>query len=118
MADWSENRIIPDCARSIINNRSLIIRNHKSIRPWQHVLDVLNGYLILIKKIHESKNKEKFSGSYNFGPSEKNKYSVNHVVKLFFKSFGIEKNKLFINKYINRKEKKNLLLNSKKSKKS
>ena len=70
-ADWSKDRIIPDCARSIINKNNLYLRAPNSIRPWQHVLDVLNGYLLLAKKLYEIKDKNKYNGNYNFGPSEK-----------------------------------------------
>ena len=45
--DWSSNRIIPDCAKSMKYKNNLILRNPDSYRPWQHVMDVLNGYLIL-----------------------------------------------------------------------
>ena len=48
--DWSKDRIIPDLVKSIINNKKFIIRNPKSTRPWQHIFDLLNGYLILSKK--------------------------------------------------------------------
>ena len=114
--DWSENRILPDCARSIIQNKDIIIRNPKSIRPWQHVLDVLNGYLLLIKKIHQSKNKKKLSGNYNFGPNEKKLYNVYAIVKMFFKKIETNK-KIILNDKFKKREKKYLLLSSKKSKK-
>lgn len=90
-ADWSKNRVIPDCARSIINKKDLYLRSPNSIRPWQHVLDVLNGYLILAKKLYETKNKNKYNGNYNFGPSEKKYFNVKKLVKLFFKSINIKK---------------------------
>jgi CDP-glucose 4,6-dehydratase len=115
--DWSDNRIIPDCARSIIYKKKLILRNPNSIRPWQHILDVLNGYLILVKKLYLEKNKQKFNGSYNFGPIDKKKYDVNHIVNEFFKILNVNKEKKVIKKRNIKKEKKILLLNSNKSKK-
>ena len=51
--DWSKNRIIPDCVRSIVQNKTLIIRNPQSTRPWQHVLEPISGYLLLAKKYIE-----------------------------------------------------------------
>ena len=45
--DWSEDRLIPDCVRSWSKNKSVILRNPKSTRPWQHVMDVLYGYILL-----------------------------------------------------------------------
>ena len=51
--DWSDNRIIPDCVRSIIK-KNMIIRNPKSTRPWQHVLEPLSGYLLLAKNLYKN----------------------------------------------------------------
>ncbi len=114
--DWSENRIIPDCARSIILKKKMILRNPKSIRPWQHVLDVLRGYLILVKKLYLEKNKTKFNNSYNFGPNDKKKYNVSYIVDKFFKILDTNKNIIIFKKKDPKKEKKILLLNSNKSK--
>jgi CDP-glucose 4,6-dehydratase len=113
-ADWAKNRIIPDCARSIINKKNLYLRSPNSIRPWQHVLDVLNGYLILAKKLYEVKNKNKYNGNYNFGPSEKKHFDVKKVVKLFFKSIKLNKKIIFTKNNFG-KEKNIILLSSKKS---
>tara|TARA_B110000977_G_C10968757_1_gene451488 strand:- start:68 stop:1114 length:1047 start_codon:yes stop_codon:yes gene_type:complete len=113
-ADWSEDRIISDCARSIINKKNLYLRSPNSIRPWQHVLDVLNGYLLLAKKLYETKEKNKFNGSYNFGPSEKKFFNVKTLVKLFFKSMKLKK-KIILSKGTFGKEKNIILLNSNKS---
>jgi len=49
--DWAKDRIIPDCVRSIINKKKIIIRNPKFTRPWQHVLETTSGYLILAKNV-------------------------------------------------------------------
>ena len=45
--DWSENRLIPDCVKSWSKNKKVLIRNPKSTRPWQHVLEAVCGYLLL-----------------------------------------------------------------------
>ena len=81
--DWSKNRIIPDCIKSIFKNTKLILRNPNYIRPWQHVLDPINGYLLLAMKIFI--NPKKFSGPWNFGPSYREARSVRSVVNLIFK---------------------------------
>ncbi|MDC3074225.1 CDP-glucose 4,6-dehydratase [Candidatus Pelagibacter sp.] len=112
--DWSENRIIPDCARSIISKKKIYLRNPYSVRPWQHVIDVINGYLILSKKLYMAKSKKKYSGSWNFGPNEKMVINVKSLVNKFFKSIKIKK-KLALNKKNLFKEKKILKLNSSKS---
>ena len=76
--DWSNNRLIPDIMKSIFKRKTLRLRNQNSTRPWQHVLDVLNGYLTLAIKL--SKNK-KFNGEvFNFGPPETSNYKVIDVV--------------------------------------
>jgi len=87
--DWSKNRIIPDFFRSIKNNKCLKIRMPDSIRPWQHVIDVINGYLILAEKLY--KNPTKFSKSWNFGPKRNSVKTVFELVKLLNK---INKNKI------------------------
>lgn len=77
--DWSENRIIPDLARSLFNNEMLIVRNPDSVRPWQHVLDPLNGYLVL--GAHMAKNPEGFNTAFNFGPKMEDRLTVEELIK-------------------------------------
>lgn len=108
--DWSKNRIVPDCVRSIQKNKTLIIRNPKSTRPWQHVLEPLSGYLLLAKKICE--NKKKYNGSWNFGPSSNETMKVKNIVELFFKSLKFKTKIIF--KKGNFKEANLLKLNSSK----
>ena len=109
--DWSNNRIIPDSIKSIINKKKLIIRNPNSTRPWQHVLEPISGYLLLAKKLYE--NKKKYSGSWNFGPSGKETMYVKKVVRMLFLFLGIQKS--IINKKSNFKEASLLKLNSNKA---
>jgi len=84
--DFSEDRIIPDLIRSIINNKPIEIRNPSSTRPWQHVFDVLYGYLILGKNLYN--NPQKFSEAYNFSPQEKNEVKVIDLIDSFIKNIG------------------------------
>ena len=109
--DWSPNRIIPDCIRSIEKNTSLIVRNPNSTRPWQHALEPISGYLLLGKKLYE--NKKKFNGSWNFGPSINKSMTVKDVVRLFFKFLGYKKKIIF--KKARFKETNLLKLNSNKA---
>jgi CDP-glucose 4,6-dehydratase len=108
--DWTEDRIMKDCAEKLIKNKKLIIRNPQATRPWQHVIEPLFGYLGLAKKIYEDR---KYSGAWNFGPNKKNNLRVINLVKICkdnLKSKSkiiIKKNKLY--------ESKNLSLNSNKS---
>ena len=50
--DWAKDRLIPDCINALLKNRPIQIRNPKAIRPWQHVLDPLYGYLILARHLY------------------------------------------------------------------
>lgn len=84
--DWSKDRIIPDIVNSIINNKVLSVRNPKSIRPWQHVLEPVMGYLLLGLKIDQEPLK--FSGAYNFGPFDEDAFTVEDLVKLAISVFG------------------------------
>ncbi len=69
--DWSEDRLIPDVMRSVFENKSLVIRNPQSLRPWQHVLDPLFGYLLLAESLATAG--AQFAQAWNFAPSEKTK---------------------------------------------
>ena len=77
--DWSENRLIPDCVRSWSKNKKVLIRNPKSTRPWQHVLETTWGYMLLA--IHLKKNKKFHGEAFNFGPNTRN-YTVISLVQL------------------------------------
>ena len=87
--DWSKDRLIPDCIKSIIKKKKLIIRNPISTRPWQHVLEPISGYLLLAKLLYEKKHK--YSGNWNFGPSPRETMEVKKVTKLLFNFLGIDK---------------------------
>jgi CDP-glucose 4,6-dehydratase len=76
--DWATDRLIPDIFRAIDRNETLIIRSPNAIRPWQHVLEPLSGYLLLAQKLYE--HGEKFSGAWNFGPNDEDTKPVSWVV--------------------------------------
>jgi len=76
--DISENRLLPDLIKSFHQNIDGKIRNPKSIRPWQHVLDPLNGYLKLGIKLMLKKD---LSNSYNFGPGKSSKLTVKQIAE-------------------------------------
>lgn len=65
--DWSADRLLPDMARAIFENKPLLIRNPHSVRPWQHVLEPLYGYLVLLQNLTEQR--QDFSQPWNFGPA-------------------------------------------------
>jgi len=78
--DWSDNRLIPDILKAKQQNKPLIIRSPKAIRPWQHVLEPLFGYLKLGKGLYY--NQELYIGSWNFGPEIEDTKTVNEVIDL------------------------------------
>lgn len=84
--DWSRDRIIPDCIRSLEKDEEILIRNPGAVRPWQHVLEPLCGYLVLGSKI--LKKGVEFSGSWNFGPEAQNVITVQEIVKRLVKQWG------------------------------
>jgi len=84
--DWAENRIFPDCMRALLNSDTIIIRNPKAVRPWQHVLEPLSGYLTLGSLLYTA-GKE-YSGAWNFGPLSKNIVSVKQLVEETIKQWG------------------------------
>ena len=76
--DWSKDRLIPDVMKGFLKNEKIQIRNPDSIRPWQFVLEPLNGYLLLAEKLL---NKEfEFASSWNFGPDENKIFSVKTIL--------------------------------------
>ncbi|MDP1573511.1 MAG: CDP-glucose 4,6-dehydratase [Coxiellaceae bacterium] len=80
--DWSEDRLIADIMKSIVEQKPVIIRNPHAIRPWQHVLEPLSGYLLLAEKLfHEPK---KYAEGWNFGPNADDVATVEDIVKKIF----------------------------------
>ena len=83
--DWADDRLIPDILRSFEKNESVIIRNPKATRPWQHVLEPLSGYLILAEKLFN--NQDVYAEGWNFGPNEQDVKPVDwilgHMIKLW-----------------------------------
>lgn len=84
--DFAPDRIIPDCVRAAKKHQSIIVRNPESVRPYQHVLECLSGYLILAQKQYE--NKEQYEGSYNFGPDDQNCVTTGELVDMFCQKWG------------------------------
>ncbi|GAB6183702.1 CDP-glucose 4,6-dehydratase [Thermodesulfovibrio hydrogeniphilus] len=78
--DWGEDRIIPDLVKAVSLSKKALIRNPNSIRPWQHVLEPLSGYLLLGQKLLEGE--EKFADAWNFGPDRNWNLSVAELSKI------------------------------------
>ncbi|PAB60834.1 CDP-glucose 4,6-dehydratase [Anaeromicrobium sediminis] len=84
--DWSKNRLIPDCIRSLYSNKKIEIRNPNSIRPWQHVLEPLYGYLLLGKQMYF--HGVNYSGAWNFGPDFESIVTVETIVNTIIDKWG------------------------------
>jgi len=111
--DWAEDRLIPDIFRSYRASKSPVLRNPESIRPWQHVLDCLNGYLMLI----DSMIKNSTAGEWNFGPNHLEKHSVSDVIEKFAFFSQVSASAWSLDKGKNPKESDFLLLDSSKARK-
>lgn len=81
--DWAEDRLVPDIMHSTSINESVIIRNPKATRPWQHVLEPLSGYLEIGEKLLEGKIE--FAEAWNFGPGDEGSVTVQELVEGFKK---------------------------------
>jgi CDP-glucose 4,6-dehydratase len=84
--DWAADRLIPDIIRAVLEGKEVLVRNPRAVRPWQHVLDPLSGYLTLAEKLYE--NPATFSTSWNFGPDDSKSLSVAAVVKRLSELWG------------------------------
>ena len=84
--DWSSSRIVPDCIRSWSSQKAVSIRSPMSIRPWQHVLDSIGGYLRLVEKLEF--NKDLNGEAFNFGPLLEQEINVETLVKNLAKNWG------------------------------
>ena len=84
--DWALDRIIPDCIRAIELSKDIEIRSPKSVRPWQHVLEPLSGYMLLAMKMWD--NPTGFCEGWNFGPNTESITTVWNVASKIIENFG------------------------------
>lgn len=84
--DWAADRLIPDFIRAISQNRKVVIRSPYAIRPWQHVLEPLTGYLTLAAKLYTEG--AKYDGGWNFGPDDKDARNVEWIMQKICKLWG------------------------------
>lgn len=84
--DWAKDRIVPDCIRALEEDRDIEIRNPKSIRPWEHVLEPLSGYLLLGQRMME--DPIKYCEGWNFGPNLDAIVNVWEVAEKIVKNYG------------------------------
>lgn len=84
--DWARDRLIPDIVRAVGQGQSVAIRNPAAVRPWQHVLEPLSGYMLLTEKLWQ--DQEKFAGGWNFGPRDHDALPVRDVADMFCGRIG------------------------------
>jgi CDP-glucose 4,6-dehydratase len=81
--DWAQDRIVPDCIRSLLKNEPIPVRNRHARRPWQHVLDPLSGYLRLAETMANAQSEQEITercSAFNFGPPKESNRSVGTLV--------------------------------------
>jgi CDP-glucose 4,6-dehydratase len=86
--DWAEDRLIPDAVRAVIRQDTLLARNPRATRPWQHVIDPLGGYLLLAESLWQT---QQCGGGWNFGPYGNTEMPVGGVLTAFYKKWGAGK---------------------------
>ncbi|MCE2962249.1 MAG: CDP-glucose 4,6-dehydratase [Chitinophagales bacterium] len=84
--DWAKDRIVPDIVRALSNGNDIEVRNPNAVRPWQHVLEPIGGYLQLAMRM--AQNREKYNESWNFGPNADDTYVVEDLVKISIDIWG------------------------------
>lgn len=86
--DWGEDRLIPDVMRAVFAGREVLIRSPQAIRPWQHVLDTLSGYLVLAEKLWNEP--QSYAEAWNFGPQESESLPVSTLLEKLSQLWGPE----------------------------
>ena len=84
--DFASDRIIPDCIRAALKKEPIIVRNPYSTRPYQHVLEPLGAYLLILEKQYQ--NPQKYSCSYNIGPDECDCVTTGELAEIFCYEWG------------------------------
>lgn len=84
--DWAKDRIIPDCIRALETTKIIDIRSPKAVRPWEHVLEPLSGYMLLSQKMWD--NPTEYCEGWNFGPEQESVLTVWDVASAIIENFG------------------------------
>lgn len=114
--DWAVDRLVPDCVRFINENKPIEIRSPHAVRPWQHVLEPLSGYLTLGEKLLEESDigeGEKYTEGFNFGPNPQGVLTVGEVAQKVVNYYG--KGEVVVNKTDNLHEANLLMLDIQKA---
>jgi CDP-glucose 4,6-dehydratase len=84
--DWAADRLVPDCLRALLAGEEIVIRSPHAIRPWQHVLEPLSGYLLLSQMLYT--NEDKYAEAWNFGPLDDDARPVEWIVRKLCSLWG------------------------------
>jgi CDP-glucose 4,6-dehydratase len=84
--DWAADRLLPDAVRALRRNAPLVLRNPDSVRPWQHVLEPLAGYIMLAQKLYY--DGERYSGAFNFASNEEDAIPVAELAEITIRHWG------------------------------
>ncbi len=84
--DWAEDRLLPDCMKALFGNKPIVIRYPEAVRPWQHVLEPLFGYLLLSHFLYQEG--PRFAGAWNFGPEDSSAKPVRWIVERIVEIWG------------------------------
>ena len=84
--DWATDRLLPDCIRALLTGENILVRNPQSVRPWQHVLEPLSGYLLLAQRLCEDGSR--YSQAWNFGPDDCDAKPVEWIINEVCKKWG------------------------------
>lgn len=88
--DWAKDRIVPDCVTALAEGRPIVVRNPRGVRPWQHVLEPLSGYLLLGARLMGAgtEDRARFCEPWNFGPNVEDARTVREVVEAVIREWG------------------------------
>lgn len=84
--DWAADRLVPDIIRALLAGEAPLIRNPDSVRPWQHVLDALSGYMLVAERLLEGR--DEFACGWNFGPADEDTRPVRWIVERMLEASG------------------------------
>lgn len=86
--DYATDRIVPDCIRALMEDRPILVRNPAAVRPWQHVLECLSGYLWLAARLSQEGKTSRIASPFNFGPDASSRQPVRRLVEEVLKSWS------------------------------
>ena len=86
--DWTPSQLVPETVAAFREQRAVVLRHPEAIRPWQHVLDCLSGYLVLAEALH--RDGRRYAGGWNFGPSDSDMLPVSRVVELLAAHWNVD----------------------------